>query len=157
MRHQCYQLAAQREWLGRRPGHTSQPGPMPLLQLMTEGLYTSGKEPLADTLCLGLSIVLYAGGAAYLQLLLRCPLDVAQQRNAQRPPPAWVPPEVLRRTAEAFEDPTASPLIWDRGTLELDGAVPLPGGAVLWERIWAAWGPAPPRQPEAAGVVAGGC
>ena len=83
---------------------------------------------------------------------LRCPLDLAQRRNLQRPPPQQIPAAVVSQAAEMFEQPGSSPHGWDRlSTLEVDAQEAI-NIAEIWQRVWAAWGPAPPQQPDAKGA-----
>ena len=60
--------------------------------------------------------------AAYIQLYMRCPLQVALQRNALRPLPHRVPDSVLHRMASLLEQPNADKHAWEANTIVLESA-----------------------------------
>ena len=59
--------------------------------------------------------------AAFIQLYIHCPLDVALQRNAHRAEHSRVPEPVVRRLAAVFEEPDADKHPWEASTIVLDG------------------------------------
>ncbi len=61
--------------------------------------------------------------AAYIQLYIQCPLDIASQRNAVRPEHQRVPESVMRRMAKLFEEPNAVEHSWEAHTIVLDGSI----------------------------------
>ena len=93
------------------------------------------------------------GGAAYLQVYLRCPPELAQGRNAGRPEGQRVPAEAIARAADALEGfPSSSSSAgpsWEEGcTVTVDAGAPPGAAGALWERVWAAWGPPLPPPPD---------
>lgn len=60
--------------------------------------------------------------AAYIQLYVKCPLEVALQRNALRPDHQKVPEPVMRRMAQLLEVPGSSKHAWDADTIVLDSS-----------------------------------
>ena len=59
-------------------------------------------------------------GAAFLQLYLKCPLQVALARNAARREADRVPSAVITRMAEVIEEPDGSKHAWEMNSLALD-------------------------------------
>lgn len=59
-------------------------------------------------------------GAAFLQLYLKCPLQVVLARNAARTEAYRVPRAVITRMAEVIEEPDGSKHAWEMNTLVLD-------------------------------------
>lgn len=96
--------------------------------------------------------------AAYIQVHVRCPLEIALHRNRNRSLGSRVPDKVVMNAFNAFEDPAHSPCPWDRDyTIYLDtsisndgggdNGIPIAGlneerlpyevdGTALWHRIW---------------------
>lgn len=60
--------------------------------------------------------------AAYIQLYVKCPLEVALQRNAMRPDHQQVPEPVMRRMAQLLEVPGSSKHAWDADPIVLDSS-----------------------------------
>ncbi len=60
--------------------------------------------------------------AAYLQLYIACPVEVALQRNAARSQDQRVPEAVMRRMAHIFEVPDPQKHAWEANTIVLDSS-----------------------------------
>lgn len=60
--------------------------------------------------------------AAYIQLYITCPVEVALQRNASRSQGQRVPEAVILRMAHVFEVPDPQKHAWEANTIELDGS-----------------------------------
>ncbi|KAF8073254.1 Pstk [Scenedesmus sp. PABB004] len=95
-----------------------------------------------------------AHAAAFMQVFLDCPLELALQRNRARVGAERVPDAVLARLATAFEPPAADARAWEAQhtlTLAAGGAALEP--AWLWAQVLRHWGgplPAPPSEQELA-------
>ena len=105
-------------------------------------------------------------GAAYLYSHIKCPLEIALERNNNRPPGQRVPEHVLKRTAAIFEPPeekTSQSCPYDsekyRVVLHTEKVENIVSsseifseenedekmdGEVLWACVKAAWGPPAP-------------
>ena len=87
-------------------------------------------------------------GAAFLQLHVACPLDLALQRNSQRAQEARVPEEVVTRMDAVFEAPASRCADWDGSSaIHVDASAEVEAGDV-WGEVWSAWGAAPLAQPD---------
>ncbi len=60
--------------------------------------------------------------AAYIQLYITCPVEVAFQRNASRSEDQRVPEAVMQRMARVFEVPDSQRHAWESNTIVLDGS-----------------------------------
>lgn len=60
--------------------------------------------------------------AAYIQLYVACPVEVAFRRNASRSKDRRVPEAVMRRMARVFEVPDPPKHAWEANTIVLDGS-----------------------------------
>jgi O-phosphoseryl-tRNA(Sec) kinase len=101
-------------------------------------------------------------GAAYLFSHIKCPRDVALERNKLRPPGQRVPEEVFKRTVAIFEPPEESshcPFDSNNYRVALEtqvnvlmgekhsddtSRIKIEEGQALWQRVLAAWGPPAP-------------
>lgn len=82
-------------------------------------------------------------GAAFVQLHVACPLDVALQRNSQRPQEARMPKEVVRRMDAVFQAPACGREGWDGSSAVCVDAAAEVDPRAVWEQVWSSWGPAP--------------
>ncbi len=100
-----------------------------------------------------------ATGAAYLYSHIKCPIEVALERNSHRPAGQRVPEEVLKRTAAMFEPPEENQsclydselyqVMLDTEEFQIDdgessSASKKIDGKALLCRVEAAWGPPAP-------------
>ena len=60
--------------------------------------------------------------AAYVQLYIRCPVEIALQRNESRSQDQRVPEAVIRCMACVFEVPDPQKRAWEANTIVLDGS-----------------------------------
>ena len=60
--------------------------------------------------------------AAYVQLYIRCPVEIALQRNESRSQDQRVPEDVIRCMARVFEVPDSQKHAWEANTIVLDGS-----------------------------------
>ncbi len=60
--------------------------------------------------------------AAYMQLYIRCPVEIALQRNASRSQGQRVPEAVMLRMARVFEVPDPEKHAWEANTIVLDSS-----------------------------------
>ncbi len=60
--------------------------------------------------------------AAYIQLYIRCPVEIALQRNASRSQDQRVPEAVMRRMARVFEVPDPRKHAWEAHTIVMESS-----------------------------------
>ncbi|KAL0025370.1 hypothetical protein WJX79_001756 [Trebouxia sp. C0005] len=79
--------------------------------------------------------------AAYIQLYIRCPAEVALQRNASRSQHQGVPEAVMRRMERLFEVPDPQKHAWEANTIVLDGSRLEMNFASdeIWQQILGMW------------------
>lgn len=90
--------------------------------------------------------VAMAGCAAYVQLYVRAPPDLARARNEGRGSAERIPEEVFARMVASFEPPDESVREFEQNTVVVDAADDLDAAAV-WHRVKNAWGEAPESPP----------
>lgn len=79
--------------------------------------------------------------AAYVQLYIRCPVEIALQRNESRSQDQRVPEAVIRCMARVFEVPDPQKRAWEANTIVLDGSRlgMSSSSEEIWQKILGMW------------------